>query len=177
MTIGGVLPKKKRSATSVSHLCQSPNPQVNLLIPRSHCTLNPLLDSPGLKDSSRSQRIPPSSLGPSLFGQVKFLKVHIHFLRVCITVINHHDQKQLWEDRVYVSSQHSGHIPSVIKVRADNEDRNLETGTEAEAGGGRGWASWIAQPALSYILHQSLDNTMFNKPADTSVLWRNSLNP
>lgn len=127
MTIGGVLPKKKRSATSVSSLCQSPNPQVNLLIPRSHCTLNPLLDSPGVKDSSQSQRIPPSILGPSLFGQVKFLKVHIHFLRVCITVINHHDQKQLWEDRVYVSSQHSGHIPSVIKVRADNEDRNITT--------------------------------------------------
>lgn len=86
-------------------------------------------------------------------------------------MINRHDQKQLWEVRVYVSSQHSGHIPSVIKVRADNEDRNLETGTKAEAGEvGWGWVSWLAQPALSYIPHQSLIKTMFNRRVDMPVL-------
>ena len=47
MTTHGVPPMKKLLAASLSSLCQSLNPQVNLPIPRPHCTLNPLLDSPG----------------------------------------------------------------------------------------------------------------------------------
>lgn len=51
--------------------------------------------------------------------------------------------------------RYSGHIPSVIKVRADNEDRNLEIGTKAEAGGGRGWGGlgvgFLACSACSLI--------------------------
>lgn len=40
MTMLGIPPVKKLLAASVSSLCQSPNPQVNLLIPRPHYTLN-----------------------------------------------------------------------------------------------------------------------------------------
>lgn len=86
--------------------------------------------------------------GKVFFEQVKFLNVHIHFLRVSIVMIKYYDL-EFWGGRVYFSSQHSGLTLSVIKVQAENADRNLESGTEAEDG----VQGMFAQPALLYIPH------------------------
>ena len=70
--------------------------------------------------------------------------------RVTISVMKHHDQKQLGEERVYFT-HHSYNSPTKAVRVETHKGRNLEAGADAEAMEGcclLPCFPWLAQPAF-----------------------------
>jgi hypothetical protein len=87
-------------------------------------------------------------------------------IRVTISVMKHHAQKQLGEERVYFT-HHSYNSPTKAVRVETHKGRNLEAGADAEAT--EGAASWLASHGLLSLLsyrtqgYQPRSDTTYNR--------------